>query len=664
MAAEDGEAMAWYLERMTVAGIGLALVLILATGVVAYRSTDDLVATTSLALHAQAVLSAADQVIGDLSAAESGQRGYLITGDPRYLEPYDTALRDYPARIDGLRALASGNPAQQDRVEELATLGSARLADATNAVELRRTGNVADAIRAVSTGQGRDLMDQARRAAGVLQIEEQRLLLARSEEIQEHARMSTVSIIGGSGMAFILVTLSTLVVLREGAINRRLNRALARARDELEQRVAERTAELVQANEALQVEMSERALAREQLELANLQLERALHDVGQAQAAMLRQERLRALGELASGIVHDFNNALSMIIGFAELILAEPESTDQLAEVRGRVQLIHSAATGAAAVVARLRDFYRSRFEGEDFQPVELNAVIAQATSLTQPRWRMQAQAAGRAIQLQTDLAQIPPVDGRESDLREALTNLLLNAVDAMPRGGTLTVRSRLVGAEVVIEVSDTGIGMPAEVRSRVFEPFFTTKGEAGTGLGLSLVHSIVERHHGEIHVASAEGQGTTFTLRLPVARGERSAAPAGPEAARVRGLRVLLAEDGPALRQILVSYLKIDDHAVTAAADGVEAIQALHAGTFDLVITDRAMPNLDGDQLAAEVKRLVPSMPVLMLTGLGDLMQEPDEHPAGVDVVVGKPIGLAGLRAALAEAVQHPSPQRNDPGA
>jgi signal transduction histidine kinase/ActR/RegA family two-component response regulator len=652
------------LERMTAGGIVLALGILLAIGWVAYRSTDDLVTTAGLALHAQNVLNAVDGVVADLTSVESGQRGYLITGDPRYLAPYAAATQRYPADLQALRALTAGSPTQAERVDHLDGLGAARLAEASETVELRRQGSAADAIQIVSTGRGRDLMDEVRQVAAAMQSEEERLLLERSAAVQEHARQSIVSIIGGSGMAFVLVALSTLVVLRESATNRRLNRELAQVRDDLEARVDERTAELQRANAALQDEAAERQLTQEQLQAANLLLERALDDVGQAHAAMLRQERLRALGELASGIAHDFNNSLSLIIGFAELLLADAETALAPDEVRTNVRLIHSAATGAAAVVGRLRDFYRSRFEGELFQPVNLNDVIAQATSLTQPRWRSLAQAAGRTIRLESVLGQVPPVDGREADLREALTNLLMNALDAMPTGGTLTVRSRAVDEHVIVEVSDTGVGMPPEVRARIFEPFFTTKGEAGTGLGLALVHSIVERHHGEIHAASAEGRGTTFTIRLPAARREQASPIAGPESDRVRDLRVLLAEDEPALRQILVSYLKIDGHEVTATADGAEAIQAFRAGQFDLVVTDRAMPNLGGDQLAAEIKRVSPGMPVMMLTGLGDLMQELDDRPDGVDVVIGKPIGLAGLRVALVNAMRGPSAEADAPPA
>jgi signal transduction histidine kinase len=434
------------------------------------------------------------------------------------------------------------------------------------------------------------------------------------------------------------------------------NAQLYRAASEAEERVRRLNAELErrvsqlrEANGRLQAEMAERQLAQEQLQEANVQLERALEDVGKAQDVLRRQERLRALGELASGIAHDFNNALGMIVGFAELLLADPAALRDQEDARGKIRLIHSAAIGAGAVVSRLRELYRPRDEAVPFQPVQLNDVIAQAISLTQPRWRDQAQAAGHEIRVETELRPLPTVDGIHAELREALTNLILNAADAMPDGGTLTLRSRVEDGQVVVEIADTGVGMPPEVSARIFEPFFTTKGEGGTGLGLALVQGTVERHHGQIAVTSVEGRGTTFTICLPI--GQAAAAQATPAllVAPIRSLRVVLAEDEPSLRRILASYLQIDGHQATVVEDGRAALATFRPGEVDLVITDRAMPDVNGDQVASEVKRQAPGTPVIMLTGLGDLMRDLDQQPDGVDLVIGKPVTLAAFREAIA---------------
>jgi PAS domain S-box-containing protein len=404
-------------------------------------------------------------------------------------------------------------------------------------------------------------------------------------------------------------------------------------------------------------DVSPRVTMEEELREVNRRLEQALADVQHTQEVMLRQERLKALGQLASGIAHDFNNALSMIIGFTELMLSDAESAEDVAKRRAHLQLIHSAAQDAAGVVGRLREFSRPTKSSAELPPVQINDLVAQAISLSQPRWRDQAQASGRTIRVSAELGQVPLIGGRAAELREALANLIINAVDAMPEGGMLTLRTWLEtgdekgvgGGMVIVEVSDTGTGMPPEVRDQIFDPFFTTKGDRGTGLGLAMVHGIVEQHHGEIGVQSEVGKGTTFTMRfrpLPD-QTEQAATPARPSP-RVRGLRVLLTEDEPSLRQILTSYLRVDGHAIEAAGNGQEALAKFRPDAFDLVITDRAMPEMGGDQLAAELDRLGSTTPVIMLTGLGDLMNEVGERPEGVDLVVAKPVTLAELRAAV----------------
>lgn len=397
-------------------------------------------------------------------------------------------------------------------------------------------------------------------------------------------------------------------------------------------------------------DVTPRIQLEDRLREVNRRLEQALADVQHTQEVMLRQERLKALGQLASGIAHDFNNALSMIVGFTELLLSDAEEMDDVAKRRAHLHLIHSAAQDAAGVVGRLREFSRPTKSSDELPPVQVNDLVAQAISLSQPRWRDQAQASGQTIRVTAELGQVPQIGGRAAELREALANLIINAVDAMPTGGTLTLRTGLDEGMVVIEVSDTGTGMPPEVRDRIFDPFYTTKGDRGTGLGLAMVQGIVEQHHGEISVESELGKGTTFRMRFrPLTEQVApSLATTRPTPPRVRGLRVLLTEDEPSLRQILTSYLRVDGHAIEAAGNGQEALAKYQPDAFDLVITDRAMPEMGGDQLAAELERRGSKTPLIMLTGLGDLMNEVGERPAGVDLVVAKPVTLAELRAAV----------------
>ena len=393
-----------------------------------------------------------------------------------------------------------------------------------------------------------------------------------------------------------------------------------------------------------------RRRAEEALRESNRRLEAALAELRQTQQQVIQQERLRALGQMASGIAHDFNNALSPILGFSELLLMIPESLDDKEKVTRYLKTIHTAAQDAANVVSRLREFYRHREKGEFFQPVFLNQVVEQTISLTQPRWKDQAQANGVTVDVQADLQEVPLIAGNEAELREVLTNLIFNAVDAMPRDGTVTLRTRLDEGWVVLEVSDTGTGMTEEVRQRCLEPFFSTKGDRGTGLGLAMVFGTVQRHEGEIDIETEPGRGTTFIIRLPVVR-ERGGGEGRRQAEGVsRPLHVLVVDDDPTVRELVIAYLASDGHTVDTATSGREGLEKFRAGHYDLVMTDRAMPEMGGDQMAAAVKRLAPHKPVIMLTGFGDMMQAAGENPAGVDVVLSKPVTRSRLREALAQ--------------
>ncbi|MGD0060823.1 MAG: PAS domain S-box protein [Verrucomicrobiia bacterium] len=402
-------------------------------------------------------------------------------------------------------------------------------------------------------------------------------------------------------------------------------------------------------------DITERRQADDELRESKRSLERALQEVRAAQDQVVQQERLRALGTMASGIAHDFNNALAAILGFTELLCNRPENLDDKKKTLRYLQMMNTAAQDAGIVVNRLREFYRQREEGEVFAPVDLNKLIEQAVSLTQPKWKTQAEIKGVTIQVVTELGRIRPVAGSEADLREALTNLIFNAVDAMPQGGTITLRTRSINSRAIMEVADTGMGMTEEVRQRCLEPFFTTKGNQGTGLGLSMVYGILQRHMGSVEIETTLGKGTTFRLSLPVAQEPPTASNRESTPASVRPLRVLLVDDEEIVRQILREYLVGDEHVVETAANGHEALDKLSKFAFDVVILDRAMPGLSGDQVAIAIKELKPKLPVILLTGFGNMMQATGEQPPGIDLVLGKPVTIAGLRSALAKVVKSP---------
>lgn len=399
------------------------------------------------------------------------------------------------------------------------------------------------------------------------------------------------------------------------------------------------------------------------------QLELTLTRLQEAQQGAIKHERLNALGTMAAGVAHDFNNALTLIHGYSELLLVSAERVRPGEEFPAPerteakyIRTIMLAARDAASVVSRLRAFYRPDDGGEVRVPVQLSHLIEQAISLTAPRWLDEARARGRNIEVCRDFGDLPPVEGDPAELREMLTNLIFNAVDAQPKGGTITLRAGPTagGDAVLLEVADTGTGMSEEVRRRCLEPFFTTKGDAGTGLGLSAVYGIIQRHGGTIDIESAPGQGTRFKITFPVAgrapesgplpaaTGPAEAVTAGAGADATRTLRILVVDDQPVIRSLLQEHLERDGHQVITAGSGTEALEKFRANPCDLLLTDQAMPGMNGEALGAAVKEEAPGTLVILLTGFGDLLGIPT--PGGdVDLVLNKPVTLLELRRAIA---------------
>ena len=393
-----------------------------------------------------------------------------------------------------------------------------------------------------------------------------------------------------------------------------------------------------------------RKQAVDSLREVNTELEKALADLKTTQQQVIQQERLRALGQMASGIAHDFNNALMPVSGFAELLLVDPSILDDKKKAAGYLEIIRTAAQDATNIVARLREFYRANEHSDVFTEVNLKRLAQQTISLTQPKWKNQAQARGAEIHIKEMLDDVPTIAGDESALREVLTNLIFNAVDAMAAGGTLTLRTFCEGERVCVEVSDTGAGMSDEVRKRCMEPFFSTKGERGTGLGLAMVFGIVQRHDGKIDLNTQIGQGTAFTISFPVRSIAPKAAAAGP-ARHQQALRVLVVDDEPQVRQVLTAFLTKEGHQVQTADDGVDGLRRFLDGKFDLVITDKAMPGMSGDQMAVAIKQFSPGMPIVLLSGFHTARD--NEVLAGINVIATKPITLPALRETIDKAMQ-----------
>jgi signal transduction histidine kinase len=378
------------------------------------------------------------------------------------------------------------------------------------------------------------------------------------------------------------------------------------------------------------------------------ELEDALEQLQAAQQQVVKQERLSALGMMAGGIAHDFNNALTMMLGYGELLL--PWFNKHAPEAKEKNYMTHivQAAQDATHVVSRLREFYRPAEKNEVREPVCLSSLCEQVASFTAPKWKNSG-----LIEVFTETPEVPKVLGNPAELREVLTNLVFNAVDAMPRGGTITVRTRELPDQVRVDIIDTGTGMTAEEKARCLEPFFTTKGAKGTGLGLAVAYGIIQRHGGSIEIESEKGRGTTFSLLLPSTTVEAGTAAPAAEPSLSRALNVLVVDDQEIICELISEHLRADGHQVTVASDGQEALERFDPASTDLVITDQSMPGLTGKELALALRDRSPATPVILLTGFGDDMRSNGQTPEGISCILAKPVAASDLRRAILEAVK-----------
>ncbi|HTO10058.1 MAG TPA: GAF domain-containing protein [Candidatus Binatia bacterium] len=378
--------------------------------------------------------------------------------------------------------------------------------------------------------------------------------------------------------------------------------------------------------------------------------QRALADLRAMQERLVQGETLRALGELAGGAAHHLNNLLTVVVGRIQL-LRRSVTEEHLARP---LEIVERAAKDGAEVVRRLQQFAGMRRRTLP-RAVRLDEIVADVLEMTRGRWQDAARAAGIEITVDTALGAVPPIAGDAAALRELLTNLVLNAVDALPAGGRVTIETRMDEGAVALAVTDTGVGMPDDVRRRAHEPFFTTKGVKATGLGLSVAYGIARRHGGELTLTSEPGRGTTALVRLPAtAETERTAAPRPGE--RPGPLRILLVDDEEEVRRALAEMLASEGHAVVTAADGAEALRRLDADpNIELVVTDLVMPAMTGWELTVAVKARRPALPVGVITGWGDLPDSPAGGHAAVDFVLSKPVTLEALHDAIAGLPQTP---------
>jgi excisionase family DNA binding protein len=373
--------------------------------------------------------------------------------------------------------------------------------------------------------------------------------------------------------------------------------------------------------------------------------QQALADLKAAQEQLVRGETLRALGELAGGAAHHLNNLLAIVWGRVQLLLRREEAGPR----RRSLEIVERATKDAADVVRRLQQFARTE-PTERVERMDLNELVSEVLEMTRVRWHDVAQAQGVQIDIAFERGEIPLACGDPVALREVIVNIVMNAVDALPQGGRITLASRVDGGMVALSVTDTGVGMSREVLRRAREPFFTTKGVKSTGLGLSVSYGVLERHGGDLAIDSDEGRGTIVTLRLPADRTAPEAATAPAARTGFRPLRILVVDDIAEVREMLAAILAEQGHTVIEAADGPEALATLREGAaVDLVLTDLGMPEMTGWQVAKAIKTSWPHLRIGVVTGWGE---SPDATPAeskNVDFVLAKPFSAETLQQAIA---------------
>jgi PAS domain S-box-containing protein len=358
-------------------------------------------------------------------------------------------------------------------------------------------------------------------------------------------------------------------------------------------------------------------------------------------------DKLRALGQLASGVAHNFNNALAAVIGYTQLALRKVNDQD----VEKYLRVIEQSSKDAARMVERIQNFSRGRLRTDDFAAVRISEVVRDAIELTRPRWRNDAEALGikYEVRLHWDAEEDLLVAGEPSELREVFINIIFNALDSMPLGGRLAVSASVDGASVKLRFTDSGGGMTEEIKRRIFEPFFTTKGAAGLGMGLSESYRIIERHGGRIDVESQLRHGTDLTVTLPLAHALKPATVSESACLPVSKARALVIDDEEYVRDVLAAILVEQGHEATCAGSAEEALRLLEERDFDIVFTDLAMPKVDGIAAATEIKSRKPKTMIVLMSGYGsDKARERAADTNCIDASISKPFRMNEIQAAL----------------
>jgi signal transduction histidine kinase len=395
----------------------------------------------------------------------------------------------------------------------------------------------------------------------------------------------------------------------------------------------------------------------------NAELALALEKIKMAQSELGKVERIKALGQMASGVAHDCNNALAAIQANIELILSDEAKNMPESAKREMLINILVVTQDASAVAVRLSHFNKYGGDRIEHQQVDLNETITEVVNITRPKWRDQARARGHTIEVETRLEPAASISGSPSEIREIITNLLFNSIDAIQQHGTIVFSTRVTGEEVWFEIADTGMGMDAEVKQKCYEPFFTTKRSnsdvsGGSGLGLSMAYGIIERHRATVQVESELGQGTQFRICFPVWSGtaknldEDTDVILPVRVAKIEKTRVLFVEDEMAIRNAISLFLTATGMECDVAEDGEIGLEKFKTGQYDIVVTDRSMPKMNGEQMVAEIRKYSDTVPIIMMTGYGDDLTPDEKRTIGINLLLTKPCKVSILKEKIERLV------------
>ncbi len=390
------------------------------------------------------------------------------------------------------------------------------------------------------------------------------------------------------------------------------------------------------------------------------QLEQMVEDrtqqLKEAQERLIQSERLRSLGVITSGIAHDFNNILGVILGRTQLLLRKLKNSEAFDDL----SIIEKSARKGSATIRRMQDYTRIR-KDEAFIPLHLNDLFEEVIEMTKTRWKDDAETKGIQIEIEKSYGDIPLVSGDASELKDVMINVIFNSLDAMPRGGKLTIKTYSENIEnsqwVTVEIHDTGTGIAPEIQAKIFDPFFTTKNEHGTGLGMSTAYGIIQRHKGDIHFESHDHGGTTFYIRLMAALFVQQVLPEKPSDSpfdeKKRKLDILVVDDDEAARSTLAEMLETQAHHVISVSSGKEALNMIGSRHFDIVFTDLGMPGMSGWEVSQEIKKRSPATHIIMITGWGTQLDQQKASETGIRKILPKPVSCDEIIDAVRDCMK-----------